>query len=218
MRPSTLSSIVGLIALFIFSANSRSQNGVAGPVNVEHFSSAESSMQSSLSPSKDDKSIQENSVPQTSISNSQAVSTKSWLAPFTTDGCSMWIDGPPNQPWLWRHCCVAHDRAYWIGGTAAERRKSDQDLQKCITDVAGKFMGDSMYMGVMPGGSPYWVTPYRWGYGWSYFDAGKLRGYKSLNEDELAQANALIPDAEEKIAFDAIDHPANFRFLMMISD
>jgi len=133
------------------------------------------------------------------------------LAPFTTDGCSMWIDGTPNQPWLWRHCCVAHDRDYWIGGTAMERRASDQRLHKCVMDIAGKFMGGYMYTFVIPGGSPYWLTPYRWGYGWSYLEEGKWRGYKSLSDDELAQANALIPDAEKTITEDAIQHPADFK-------
>ena len=136
---------------------------------------------------------------------------KNTLAPFTTDGCSMWIDGTSNQPWLWRHCCVAHDRDYWIGGTAMERHTSDQRLQKCVTDIAGKFMGDYMYTFVIPGGSPYWLTPYRWGYGWSYLEEGKLRGYKSLNDDELAQVKALIPDAEKTIVEDAIQHPSDFK-------
>ncbi|MET0356905.1 MAG: hypothetical protein ABW044_09005 [Cellvibrio sp.] len=139
--------------------------------------------------------------------------TKNILAPFTTDGCSMWIDGTPNQPFLWRHCCVAHDKAYWIGGTALERRQSDQELQKCITDIAGTIMGNYMYTFVIPGGSPYWLTTYRWGYGWSYLEEGKWRGYKTLGDEELVQVNALLPDAEKTIAQDAIQHPADFKSL-----
>jgi hypothetical protein len=211
MRLSIPLSGIALVAPLIFS-DTGSQSAVPSQASVTYVDPAPFPTQTSLISPRHINWVQQSSSSQSSDHNSQAGPTKNMLAPFTTDGCSMWIDGPLNQPWLWRHCCVSHDRIYWIGGTATERRKSDQDLQKCITDVAGKFMGDSMYMGVMPGGSPYWVTPYRWGYGWSYFESGKLRGYKSLNEEELAQANALIPDAEKTIAQDASDHPANFRF------
>ena len=153
---------VALTVLLIFSDTSWSQNAEPSQASSNHFHSTQSSMQSNSVPSQDINSVQQDSSSQSSISNSQTGQAKNMLAPFTTDGCSMWIDGPLNQPWLWRHCCVAHDRIYWIGGSAAERHKSDQDLQKCIARVAGKLMGDSMYLGVMPGGSPYWVTPYRW--------------------------------------------------------
>ena len=210
MRLSNRLPAVALIVMLLFSETSRSQNTLEQQDSVKYFNS-ETSMQSSSALPREVRRGQESSVSQFSSIQSQTRSLTTILAPFTTDGCSMWIDGPPNQPWLWRHCCVAHDRVYWIGGTAAERRKSDQDLQKCITNVAGRIMGDSMYMGVLPGGSPYWVTPYRWGYGWSYFDAGKLRGYKNLSEEELNQVNALIPAAEKTIAQDAIEHPANFK-------
>jgi hypothetical protein len=196
MRLSTTVLAMSLIATRVFAEVSLSKD----------FSEQVNSAPSSSSQSESDSS---SSLPATI--NSQVNVSKNSLAPFVTDGCSMWIDGTPNQPWLWRHCCVAHDRAYWIGGTTDERRKSDQDLQKCVKDVAGQMMADYMYTLVIPGGSPYWMTPYRWGYGWSYFDEGKLRGFKTLSEEELAQAQALIPDAEKTIAEDAIQHPANFK-------
>lgn len=139
--------------------------------------------------------------------------SKNILAPFTTDGCSLWIDGTPSQPFLWRHCCVAHDKAYWIGGTAQERRHSDQELQKCVTDIAGAAMGNYMYTFVIPGGSPYWLTTYRWGYGWSYLQEGTWRGYKTLSDEELVQVNALLPDAEKTIAQDAAEHPADLKII-----
>ncbi|RYY73623.1 MAG: hypothetical protein EOO52_16545 [Gammaproteobacteria bacterium] len=50
-----------------------------------------------------------------------------------------------------------------------------------------------------------------WGYGWNYLDAGKLRGYKTLSEDDLAQVQALIRDSEKTIAEDANEHPASFK-------
>lgn len=143
--------------------------------------------------------------------SSQSSHPKSVLNPFATDGCSMWIDGTPRQPSLWRHCCVAHDKAYWIGGTAHERRKADQALQVCVRDLAGRMMGDYMYTFVIPGGSPYWLMPYRWGYGWSYLENGMPRGYKTLTDEELAQVNALAPQTEKTIADDAAAHPVNFK-------
>ena len=130
------------------------------------------------------------------------------LKPFSTDGCSMWIDGTPAHPYLWRHCCVAHDKAYWIGGSAQQHADADGALQACVTTAIGAGMGDSMYMGVIMGGSPIWLTPYRWGYGWNYLEEGKLRGYKSLTDEAQAQVAELLPQAEQIIAQDAIKHPA----------
>jgi hypothetical protein len=43
-----------------------------------------------------------------------------------------------------------------------------------------------MFAGVRVGGSPYFPTPFRWGYGWSY-----PRGYGALSEQELAQVIKL---------------------------
>lgn len=133
------------------------------------------------------------------------------LKPFTTDGCSLWIDGPVEQPYLWRHCCVAHDKAYWIGGTSQERKQADEALQACVSDVGGKGMGDYMYFFVGPGGSPFWVTTYRWGYGWNYLEGGKPRGYKTPSAEELLQINTLLPQAEQTIAEDVIKHPVIFK-------
>jgi hypothetical protein len=50
-----------------------------------------------------------------------------------------------------------------------------------------------MLIGVRMGGSPYFVTPYRWGYGWSYG-----RNYQALNEEEQAQAEQLKKEYLEK--------------------
>lgn len=135
-------------------------------------------------------------------------SNKNQLRPFTTDGCSMWIDGTPKQPYLWRHCCVTHDKAYWIGGSNLERNQADEALRACVSDMAGNGMGNYMYFFVSTGGSPFWLTPYRWGYGWSYTDDGRPRGYKLRTPDEDEQVKALLPQAEEIIAADAIKHPS----------
>jgi hypothetical protein len=129
------------------------------------------------------------------------------LKPFATDGCSVWIDGTVNEPYLWRHCCVAHDKAYWIGGTNLERNKADEAILACVSDVAGKTMGSYMYFFVSTGGGPFLVTPYRWGYGWDFLEQGRPRGYKVPTAAEWDQINQLLPLAEKTIADDAITHP-----------
>ena len=141
------------------------------------------------------------------VNSVQANPTGNHLRPFVTDGCSMWIDGPPNNPYLWRHCCVAHDRAYWLGGTRAERTQADEQLLACVTNLGGKAMGDYMHFFVSWGGSPFWLTSYRWGYGWDYMEGGRLRGYKVPAGDELTQVKALLPQAEQRMRDDAATHP-----------
>jgi hypothetical protein len=128
------------------------------------------------------------------------------LKPFTTDGCSMWLDGYPSQPNLWRHCCVTHDKAYWIGGPQELRTAADENLRACVTSAAGKGMGGYMHFFVSTGGSPLWFTPYRWGYGWSYLENGRPRGYKTLTPEELLMVAQLEPDANRKILLDAESH------------
>ena len=128
------------------------------------------------------------------------------LKPFTTDGCSMWVEGTSTEPYLWHNCCVAHDKDYWIGGSATQRKISDEKLRECVKDVAGEAMAKEMYAGVRLGGGPYWLTPYRWGYGWSYFDGITPRGNKIPSAQEQRLIDALMPATEKIIAADAIRH------------
>lgn len=45
---------------------------------------------------------------------------------FRSDGCTL-------APDLWfRDCCEAHDRAYWAGGTAEDRKAADAELYRCL--------------------------------------------------------------------------------------
>jgi len=113
------------------------------------------------------------------------------LQPFTSDGCSMFPDGTLFQQKLWLQCCTAHDQAYWLGGTYEQRMLADQALGQCVAQVGEKEVADLMLAGVRVGGSPYWITPYRWGYGWPYWDGWRPRGYKELDEGEQKQAEAL---------------------------
>lgn len=88
------------------------------------------------------------------------------LTPFHSDGCSRFPDGTPTQPTLWRDCCVAHDLAYWQGGSRQQRLAADRQLRVCVSERAGAALGELMYSGVRLGGSPRWPTSYRWGFGW----------------------------------------------------
>ena len=91
------------------------------------------------------------------------------LAPFTTDGCSLFPDGTLENKTLWQDCCIEHDISYWQGGTKEQRRESDEALKICITEVTGdSALGQTVYDGVRAGGSPIYPSWYRWGYGWSY--------------------------------------------------
>lgn len=107
------------------------------------------------------------------------------LRPFTTDGCSRCPDSSVVLGKEWGPSCVEHDRAYWRGGTAEDRRKADEALRAGVEERTGHaWLATIMYRGVRIGGSPYWPTPFRWGYGWGYG-----RYYRSLTPDESATAD-----------------------------
>lgn len=110
------------------------------------------------------------------------------LRPFTTDGCSSFPDGTISKPDAWHSACVIHDIAYWRGGTYGERRAADQKLRDDVAARGYPRTAKWMYCGVRFGGSPWWPTKSRWGYGWPWG-----RGYRPLSESEMAQTAALLP-------------------------
>ena len=70
----------------------------------------------------------------------------------------------------WRECCEIHDRAYYYGGTREEKGAADEALRKCVAkkldeSTVGILHGKAMEAAVDIGGSPYFSTSYRWGYG-----------------------------------------------------
>jgi hypothetical protein len=109
------------------------------------------------------------------------------LKPFTTDGCSLFPDGTYHQQSLWLSCCIHHDLAYWKGGTEQQRLAADQSLERCVSQVGEPEIAKLMLAGVRVGGSPYFPTSYRWGYGWSY-----QRGYKPLSDEEKRQVSVEL--------------------------
>lgn len=109
------------------------------------------------------------------------------LKPFESDGCSAFPDGTPLQQQLWLHCCVAHDLAYWKGGTYTERLQVDRELQACVHGVGEPEIARLMLEGVRVGGTPWLPTRFRWGYGWPW-----PRGYRALSAEELDQVAARL--------------------------
>ncbi len=127
------------------------------------------------------------------------------LAPFTTDGCSDFPNGTPLQKNLWLHCCIAHDKTYWAGGTAEERVWADHELEACVAGVGEPAVARVMLAGVRVGGSPWWPTSYRWGYGWPY-----SHGYRPLTAQERDEARHLLAYYErERPAALSINAPAS---------
>ncbi len=110
------------------------------------------------------------------------------LKPFTSDGCSAFPDGTWEQRTLWLTCCTAHDYAYWKGGTFAQRVEADEQLRSCVAQVGNPDIARLMMMGVRVGGSPFWPTRFRWGYGWPY-----PRSYGPLTGEERQQLERMLP-------------------------
>lgn len=116
------------------------------------------------------------------------------LKAFTSDGCSSFPDGTLKQKQLWLSCCIEHDKAYWLGGSYAQRVLADKELKLCVEQVGEKAVAQLMLAGVRVGGSPYWPTSFRWGYGWGYF-----RGYEVPSSQERALAEQLLKAYEANL-------------------
>ncbi len=120
------------------------------------------------------------------------------LRPFSTDGCSLYPDRSASTGQDWCVCCVAHDRAYWRGGTEDERRRADDALRACVQAQTGDDARAAlMHSGVRLGGSALWPTWFRWGYGWGYG-----RAYRPLSPAEAAEADRLEAQYAAEVGFD----------------
>jgi hypothetical protein len=116
------------------------------------------------------------------------------LKPFTSDGCSAFPDGTVAQNQLWLRCCVAHDLAYWQGGSWQQRLDADEALRLCVENVGEAEIAILMLAGVRVGGSPLLPTEFRWGYGWPY-----PKPYGVLSAEEQDQIKEAILRAEKQI-------------------
>ena len=78
---------------------------------------------------------------------------------FVSDGCTL-------APSLgFDHCCKEHDRAYWAGGTSAERKAADWAFRDCIRENGHPVLARIYSWAVRMGGTPLLPTPWRWGFG-----------------------------------------------------
>ena len=81
---------------------------------------------------------------------------------FVGDGCTMFPDGD------WGDCCLTHDKAYFRGGTQAERKAADGQLFNCVRAKGGfkhRFISDIMWLGVRVGGGIFKEKSFSWGFG-----------------------------------------------------
>ena len=95
------------------------------------------------------------------------------LADFTSDGCSLFIDGTFENPELWKVfvCCTTWPTG--SGGTE-ERESRPTWRSRRASKKTEDPVANLMYEAVRAGGA-YFPTWYRWGYGWPIG-----RGYKAL--------------------------------------
>lgn len=87
----------------------------------------------------------------------------------------------------WRECCVVHDRAYYYGGSRAEKQAVDEALKRCVArmfgdEILGALLGSTMQFAVTIGGLPYFATSYRWGYGEDFRGAEALPAHADDNK------------------------------------
>ena len=125
-----------------------------------------------------------------SIITLNSCSSSRALKPFTSDGCSLFPDHSTTNNEDWCECCVEHDKFYWQGGTEEERAQADSIFKACIlAKTQDSALAEMMYVGVRLGGSPYFPTWYRWGYGWNY-----SRGYAPLTTEEKEMVQKMLKE------------------------
>lgn len=109
-----------------------------------------------------------------------AVQAELKLNQFETDGCTMFVDGPPKGPGLWRNCCIEHDLRYWFGGSKDDMAVTDLRLKSCINKVAGASWANLIYKGVRIGHYSPIKNKRKWSWGWT-----EKRENKELTIEEI---------------------------------
>lgn len=112
---------------------------------------------------------------------------ESKLKAFETDGCTMFLDGTPRQPGLWRSCCVEHDLRYWFGGSQQDMDQTDLRLKACVQTIAGEQWARTIYAGVRAGHYSPIKNKSAWNWGWTF-----KREKISLNQEEIKIAQAEL--------------------------
>ena len=113
------------------------------------------------------------------------------LAPFKSDGCTSFPNGPKENRELWCFACEHHDFTYWQGGTFADRLAADRKMKEDIRNTGHPLAAAVAFAGVRVGGSPLLPTPWRWGYGWEKFP----RAYRPLTEEDSQLVKKATPAA-----------------------
>ena len=63
------------------------------------------------------------------------------------NGCDFFPDGIGKLSW--KVCCDAHDIAYSLGGTIADKINADRALTYCVDTITGIGIGNIMGLGVL---------------------------------------------------------------------
>jgi len=97
---------------------------------------------------------------------------------FTTDGCSggmsIFWRAVFRKPPPWESDCIDHDRAYWAGGSAEQKKAADIRLAEAVRRRGYPIIAKAMYYAVRIGGVHWLPTAWRWGYGYRYFEYVKI--------------------------------------------
>jgi len=88
--------------------------------------------------------------------------------PSMSDGCSLpyWLRsclGVIDRQYVaCRDYCVAHDEAYYNGGTEEEREAADAALRDAIAPVVGDYWAQEWYVALRMMGGTHWGTGRTW--------------------------------------------------------
>ena len=118
------------------------------------------------------------------------------LLPFETDYCTNYVEGTPEKPDQWKHCCLMHDMYFWAGGIRSDRDKADLDLKVCIENTGAPLQAKIIYYAVRAGSySPIKYPKRQWNNGWN--DGRKERVLSGedvdLVEQEIFRGYDFIP-------------------------
>lgn len=101
------------------------------------------------------------------------------LVDFETDYCTMFEDGTPSKPMVWKQCCYDHDLRFWFGGSETQRDLADLRLKSCVENTGHQHIAKLMYYAVRAGRYSPVQHKLRWGWGWKPFI-----GYKDLSLEQ----------------------------------
>ncbi|OQW48893.1 MAG: hypothetical protein A4S09_13070 [Proteobacteria bacterium SG_bin7] len=121
------------------------------------------------------------------------------INPFTTDGCSKFIDGPvTGNGYEWLHCCEQHDVKYWSGlGGQTAQDEADLEIRQCVTNAGFPWYGETIYRALLAARpvNAHTNVSYRWGYGWN-----EVLHQRELTKNELESLKQMTSTITTGIA------------------